>query len=336
MDKVLLLFLLFWNVENFYDPYPSMQYNDTEYTAKGDKHWSYGRFAKKADDIAKTIAATAEDGSLPHIMTFAEVENRAVLEHLLNKTILKQYQNQYRIVHRDSPDLRGSDVALLYNINNYKLLNTQYYKIISPHNDTLATREILYARFTGVQNKEDTLHLFVNHWPSKRGGGKRSQGRREAASAILNRLADSVILRHPEHIVIACGDFNTSQPNVNFGNVDAKPVGTFEDLKVGGSYKYKGRWEMIDNCFIYSPYNSQKYSFADSGGRRDYSYELLLFNHPYLLLPDKKYLGLKPRRTYIGPIYQGGVSDHLPLVLKVCRETNNIINPQKTDYTADY
>ncbi len=318
MDKVLLLFLLFWNVENFYDPYPSMQYNDTEYTAKGEKRWSYGRYAKKADDIAKTIAA-AEDGSLPHIIAFAEVENRAVLEHLLDKTILKQYRAQYRIVHKDSPDLRGSDVALLYNINHYKLLNTQWHKIISAQNDTLATREILYAKFTAMQNKEDTLHLFVNHWPSKRGGGKRSQGRREAASAILNRLADSVILRHPEHIVIACGDFNTSQPNLDFWNVEVQPSRMFKDLKVGGSYKYKGEWEMIDNCFIYNPYSTQEHSLADLGEGRHYSYELLLFNHPYLLLPDKKYLGLKPRRTYIGPMYQGGVSDHLPLILKVYR-----------------
>ena len=319
MDKALLLLLMFWNIENFYDPYPSSQYNDAEYTTDGDKRWSYSRFAKKADDIAKMIVSAADNESLPHIIAFAEVENRYVLDHLLGRTILKHYQNQYRIVHKDSPDPRGSDVALLYDINSYKLLNTKFHKIISAQNDTLATREILYAKFVGRQNTEDTLRIFVNHWPSKRGGGKRSQGRREAASALLGRLADSVILRHPEHIVIACGDFNTSQPNVDFGNVDAKPVGAFEDLKVGGSYKYKGKWEMIDNCFIFSPYGSNSCNVADSLGHKHFRFELLLFNHPYLLLPDKKYLGLKPRRTYIGPIYQGGVSDHLPLVLKVCR-----------------
>ena len=322
MKKALLLLLMFWNIENFYDPYPSGQYNDAEYTAQGEKRWAYNRFARKADDIVKMILSAADNETLPHIIAFAEVENRYVLEHLLDRTILKQYQTQYRIVHKDSPDPRGSDVALLYNINSYKLLNTQFHKVISAQNDTLATREILYAKFVGSQNTEDTLHVFVNHWPSKRGGGKRSQGRREAASALLNRLADSVILRHPEHIVIACGDFNTSQPNVDFGNVDAKPAGVFGDLKVGGSYKYKGKWEMIDNCFIYSPWRADCAKVGnslDSMETECLSYELLLFNHPYLLLPDKKYLGLKPRRTYVGPVYQGGVSDHLPLVLKVCR-----------------
>lgn len=308
MDKVVLLLLMFWNVENFYDPYPSGQYNDAEFTATGEKRWTYGRFTRKADDIAKIIVSATDDKSLPDMIAFAEIENRYVLEHLLEKTILKHYRDRYRIIHKDSPDPRGSDVALIYNIDRYKLLKTQFHKVVTAQKDTLATREILHAEFVGKMNKRDTLHIFVNHWPSKRGGKKRSRGRREAASELLNCLADSVKKRHPQHFVLACGDFNTPQPNINFGNVDIEPVLWYEKLKAEGSYKYKGRWEMIDNCFIYSP-----------NGTRCENFELLLFNHPYLLLPDKIYLGLKPRRTYLGPIYRGGVSDHLPLVLRIYR-----------------
>lgn len=308
MDKVVLLLLMFWNVENFYDPYPSGQYNDAEFTAGGEKRWSYYRFAKKADDIAKMILSVTDDESLPDMIAFAEVENRYVLEHLLEKTILRHYSHQYRIVHKDSPDPRGSDVALLYNIDRYKLLKTQFHKVVTAQKDTLATREILYAEFVGKKNKEDTLHVFVNHWPSKRGGEKRSRGRREAASRLLNSLADSVKRARPSHFVIACGDFNTPHPDVNFGNLVIEPVLEYKELKAGGSYKYKGRWEMIDNCFIYSPY-----------GTRCVNFELSLFNHPYLLLPDKTYLDLKPRRTYLGPVYRGGVSDHLPLLLRIYR-----------------
>lgn len=161
MKEILLLLVMFWNVENYFDTYDNPSTKDEEFTPMGENHWSRKKFEQKRDDIAKTIMLAADQyGEFPALLGLCEVENRYVLEELVENTPLARVG--YKIIHKDSPDSRGIDAALLYREETFAPLETKYLKADFP------TREILYTK--GVINKLDTVHILVNHWPSKSGG----------------------------------------------------------------------------------------------------------------------------------------------------------------------
>ena len=302
----------FWNVENYYAPFSDSLKRDPAFSPQGVNHWTWSRFITKRDAMAKAIIAMSAEEP-PVIIGLCEVENRFVLEQLVKQTPLSFAG--YRIVHRDGPDERGVDVALLYRPDRFRVLSTRFFTVRLP--DPLQfTREILYTK--GVLDDLDTLHLFVNHWPSKWGGAKASMGRRLAAAQRLGTSVDSIFSLLPCANIVIMGDFNdTPKSKVLQALNKERPLQNLSAplaRKKQGTIRYRGRWELIDQ-FIVSEHllciEEPIYTSAD---------QCRIFTAPFLLIPDEKFLGMKPFRTYLGPRYQGGISDHLPVILQIKRK----------------
>jgi len=310
-DKV-----LFFNVENLFDPIDDPHTQDNDFTPSGKYAWTWKKLAAKNNGITKIILA-AGNGDAPVLVGLSEVENRIALNKLTQETPLAKIS--YDIVHRDSPDPRGIDVALLYRTDRFKVLNAAWYKVCYD-SKSCATREILYAR--GVLRELDTLHIFVNHWPSKLGGAAQSEPKRVRAAETLRAVTDSILLTNPHANIIVMGDFNDtpdSKPVVNaLGAVEnAECLACLHNLMLPlarrgeGSLKYRKNWELIDMFFVSGNLldNRQPVSVSPSN--------VQIFRAPFLLEPDEKYLGEKVRRTHEGLRYKGGVSDHLPIVMTI-------------------
>ena len=282
------LVVMFWNLENFFD-------------WKGDgfeegRHWTRKRFLRKCQAISKAVHWIADqEGGVPDVIGLAEVENTFVLERLLDETSLYRYG--YRIVHFDSPDPRGIDVALLYRSPRLELLSARPLRVSNRGGPELRTRDILLAEF--VSSGGDTLAFLVNHHPSKYGGD--SDWKREAALGRLREATDSLAASGRGRIV-AMGDFNDTPEAMGAYSERMVNLAAPLALKGEGTIKYSGRWEMIDMFFV-SP------AMAAEGVR------MKVVKVPFLIVRDSAHSGEKPLRTYSGPRYLGGVSDHLPIVL---------------------
>ncbi len=322
--------VVFWNLENFFDTRFEPGSEDGEFSSMGERRWGWRRFAKKRDGIAKVLidigSRNGPSPGFPTLAGFAEVENRYVLNQLIYETPLAFAG--YRIIHRDSPDRRGIDVALLYRKEYYKPIKNSYIDISkhiatqvagstvtgkeSIRDESYNTREILYSK--GVINELDTIHVLVNHWPSKYGGEKASAPYRKAAADALKRVCDSILSRNIRANLLIMGDFNdTPESNVIKGFVEEVGLINPYTEKGRGTIKYEGGWEQID-MFIISE-NLTDGSEPISTGRECFD----IFNAGYLLERDRNYTGKRPKRTYLGPRYNGGLSDHLPIVLKIER-----------------
>ena len=304
---------MFWNVENYFDTYDNPSTTDEEFTPTGDNRWGRARFEKKRDDIAKTILLAADQyGDLPALIGLAEVENAFVLQELLEETPLAR--TQYKYIHKDSPDSRGIDVALLYREELFTPVETKYIGFSFP------TRDVLYTK--GVVNGLDTLHIMVNHWPSKRGNEESSGRKREYVSLKVSHVVDSILLRNPAANIVLMGDFNdtpASSPLKNLGQLTnlAKWADGAE-----GSYKYRESWSMIDLFLVSENLIKEKSSIngKNEAFRPQWIYthrNMEIFAPEALFAEDATYMGVKPKRTYSGPRYLGGISDHLPVVFKL-------------------
>ena len=299
MEKLagLVTFLvMFWNLENFFYPQKG------ETIQENPKTITWKRFRSKRDLISKTIIAVKDnEGEYPSIIGLCEVENLKTLKNLIYDTPLSRLN--YGIIHKDSPDSRGIDVALLYRREEIKILDTAFLRIRS-----FKTRDILYAKLYS-QVIHDTVHIFVNHWPSKLGGEKKSAPRRQEAALLLNIHVDSIQASNPQAKIIAMGDFNDSPSSPSLQSVNSLEnlsLRLKDSLKrakapITGTHKYKGHWEMLDQFL------SSKTIYA----------KVQVLTFPHLLQTDKKYLGEKTKRTFIGPRFNAGASDHLPILLKI-------------------
>lgn len=313
MKEILLLLVMFWNVENYFDTYDNPSTTDEEFTPTGDNRWGRARFEKKRDDIAKTILLAADHyGDLPALIGLAEVENAFVLQELLEETPLAR--TQYKYLHKDSPDSRGIDVALLYREELFTPLETKYIGFSFP------TRDVLYTK--GVVNGLDTLHIMVNHWPSKRGNEESSGRKREYVSLKVSHVVDSILLSNPAANIVLMGDFNdtpASSPLKNLGQLTnlAKWADGAE-----GTYKYRESWSMIDQFLVSENLIKEESSIKEKNEafRPQWIYthrNMEIFAPEALFAEDATYMGVKPKRTYSGPRYLGGISDHLPVVFKL-------------------
>ncbi len=294
--RIATLLIMFWNLENFFYPQKDVDFSS------GEKVVTWKRFRAKRDLISKTIIAIKDkEGSYPSVIGVCEVENLKTLKNLVYDTPLSRLG--YRILHKDSPDNRGIDVALLYRDDRMILLEYSFFEIKS-----FKTRDILYAKMLSVELK-DTVHFLVNHWPSKLGGEKKSLPRRMEAANLLRHIVDSVQKVNPKAKIIAMGDFNDSpsspslQSITSLENLSLRLKDSLKKAKapITGTHRYKGRWEMLDQFLVSKTING--------------NIQILSFDH--LLQQDKKYLGYKTKRTFIGPRFNGGASDHLPILMKL-------------------
>lgn len=288
--------IMFWNLENYFDwRNDSTSVSDAEFSSRGERHWTRKRFQTKSNAIAKGILwAASQKGGLPDAIGVCEVENAFVLRRLLQTTAL--HKLDYRVVHFDSPDPRGIDVALLYRPSRLRLINAKPCHLYAPDSSVLATRDILVAQFLSADGQE--LALLVNHHPSKYGGTEQSEPRRRAAVERLRFLADSLQAAGIRRIV-AMGDFNDTPVNPVYKLLEPALINCAEPLfqKGFGTIKYDGAWELIDMLFA-------------SDGLTGL---MEILQIPFLMTPDTAHAGTKPLRTYSGPRYLGGVSDHCPI-----------------------
>ena len=292
--------VLFWNLENFFDFRDEGRCEaDHEFSSFGEKRWTKKRFYAKCELLAKALLWIGDSlgGDMPDMIGLAEVENAFVLRRLLQSDPLKKLP--YRIVHFDSPDPRGIDVALLYRSDRWERLSAKPCHVMCG-DSLLRTRDILHVRLAG---SGDTLDVLVNHHPSKYGGAAASRSRREAALTTLRHLADTLSACGNGRI-LAFGDFNDTPDKPIYKELLFPRLHSLCDSlyqKGRGTIRYQGKWELIDQAYVSAP--------LLPGARMD------IVTVPFLMTRDNTHPGDKPLRTYEGPRYKGGVSDHLPIVL---------------------
>ena len=317
----------FWNFENFFDPFVDSTRVYNQFTENGSQHWTKSRFYKKRNNMYKAILALSENEPLA-ILGIAEVENHYVLNMLFNQTPLKTHN--YRIVHYEDDDKRGIDVAMVYCIDKLQLVNTEVIKVINPNNKNYKTRDILYAKF--YDRRGDTLHVFVNHWPSRYGGERETIKLRALAANTLKHKVDSLVFLHqtiPKIIIM--GDFNDTPSDQSIseilGAISEKDyeklkhhdnlthlVNLFTDgKKLGfeGTLKHQYNWHIFDQIIITnSLINNDK-------GLVYKQNSATIFHASFLFEKDESFGGVKLFRTYVGPKYFGGYSDHLPVYINL-------------------
>ncbi|MDR0937826.1 MAG: endonuclease [Mediterranea sp.] len=304
-----------WNVENLFDTRHDTLKNDHEFLPQAYRHWTYTRYRQKLDNVARVIAALGE-WEAPALVALCEVENDTVLIDLTRHSPLKEWR--YRFVSTHSPDPRGIDVALLYQRDRFKLLSSRSIRI-APLGRHHRTRDLLHA--SGLLLTGDTLDIIVCHLPSRTGGVKESAPYRDFVASRIRAEADSLLHAryHPQLIIL--GDFNDYPSSSSIRKVlqavapPTQPAALSlyhlpnprATQNVRGSYKYRGRWELIDHILVSGTLLDTTSSFFTSDELSG------IFAPPFLLVADPEHDGLQPFRTYKGMKYQGGYSDHLPV-----------------------
>ena len=285
----LLQSVLFWNVENFFDyRNDSTSVSDREFSSLGERHWTKKRFYTKCNAFAKAVLWIAStEGGLPDAIGLAEVENAFVLRRAVGATALRKAG--YKIVHYDSPDPRGIDVALLYRAQTVELVSSKVIRV-----DSMRTRDILHTRLRARDGPE--TDYFVCHLPSKYGGETESLRKRARA---VNRLLEAVdSVTGP---IVIMGDFNDTPDSPVFEEISRRfrPLAKPLAAKGLGTIRFEGKWDFIDHFYVSHAFEA----------------EMKPIQVPFLMTPDRTHGGLKPLRTYSGPRYTAGVSDHLPVLL---------------------
>ena len=301
----------FWNFENFFDPFADSTRVYNEFTENGGQHWTKSRFYKKRNNLYKAILAISENEPLA-ILGIAEVENEYVLKMLFNQTPLQTHN--YRIVHYEGDDKRGIDVAMVYCIDKLQLVYTEPVKVRNPKNPKYKTRDILYAKF--FDRRGDTLQVFINHWPSRYGGERETIKLRALAANTLRHKADS-LFSLPQTIpkIIIMGDFNDTPEDPSIKDIlckDKSLINLFvENKKLGfeGTLKHQNNWQIFDQIIVSnSLINNDKGLLYRQNSAQ-------IFHADFLFEKDETYGGVKLFRTYVGPKYFGGYSDHLPVYI---------------------
>jgi exonuclease III len=298
---------MFYNCENLFDCFDdSLSTGDDEYLPESSKHWTFKRYQTKLNNIARVILAAGK-WSPPVFVGLCEIENVGVMKNLVWWTGLSNLN--YRFVHFESPDSRGIDVALLYRSNVFKVDTAFAIPVTLPGNVT--TRDILYVK--GYLAGFDTLHLFVNHWPSRYGGAEASGIKREVVAAILRNHCDSLLNQDVHASVLIMGDFNDGPEDMSITTLvksdENGGLVNMVDYRRGaqkGSHKFKQQWDLIDQIIVSKSLLSKVEALAGE-------YEFRVVDLPFLFRNDESFLGEKPFRTYDGPVYKGGFSDHLPV-----------------------
>jgi len=306
--------ILFYNVENLFDIKDDPLTADDEFTPGGDRHWTIKRFNEKINNLSKVILS-ANGWNPPGMIGLCEVENRYVLEKLCNETPLKNYP--YKIIHKDSPDDRGIDVAFLYNEEVFYPLNYKYYPLVTNDGDTIKSREILLV--SGILNGTDTLHLYINHWPSRYSGFLETRAKRIRAAQQLNRLIAEKLKENRGAKIVVMGDFNDGPTDESVANYlietqqQTKALLPMVNLSanVQGTLKYQSQWFTFDQFIVSGSLLNSKNRLTIVAGKA------VAVRLPFLLEQDERYGGLKPYRSFVGYSYNGGFSDHLPVLLKL-------------------
>lgn len=302
----------FYNLENFFDTRDDAHTLDDDFTPDGKKKWDESKFRKKAKKLARTIQLIGQDdsGIPPVLVGVAEVENKIALDAVLQAKALKE--EEYDYVHFNSPDERGIDTALIYHTSHFTVLKAEILPLIieNGNGDRDFTRDILYVH--GRLHQEE-IHVFVNHWPSRREGAQETEYKRIKAAEVVLQKVES--LEGEAHNLIIMGDFNDDPNSESIQTLmrTGKFVNPMQKLlsPVSGSANYKGEWSLFDQIIIshsFLNYETGTHSFKKAK----------VFAPKFLKEWKGKFKG-NPFRTYVGKKYLGGYSDHFPVYV-VLRE----------------
>ncbi|WP_150451107.1 endonuclease/exonuclease/phosphatase family protein [Arenibacter lacus] len=313
----------FYNVENLFDTHRDSLTFDGDFTPTGKNQWTQERYRKKLDNITQVLYQIGREvtHNAPDIIGLCEIENRGVLEDLIQHPTLRDLD--YDIIHFDSPDERGIDVALLYRQSAFLPTSFRSHRL-------LLTKEEIFRDYTrdqlvvGGLLDGEPLHFIVNHWPSRSGGEARSRPNRIAAARLNKRIIDSIIRQSPDAKIISMGDFNDDPTDYSFKKIlkiktkeeilePSELYNPMENLyKKGlGTLAYRDRWNLFDQLY----FTANLYMEPKSGYR---FWKAGIFNPPYLIDPKGQYKGY-PLRTYANGNYVGGYSDHFPVYLFLIR-----------------
>jgi predicted extracellular nuclease len=250
--------VVFYNTENFFDCYDDSLTNDAEFLPNGTRGWTFAKYKKKQNNIGKVITAIG-GWDVPALVGLAEIENERCLIDLTHYSGLKNLH--YKFLHFESPDPRGIDVALLYQPQLFKPFVSKPIPIYFSTSPQTKTRDILYA--AGIIPTDDTLHVFVCHFPSRLGGELESENKRREVAAILRATIDSIYLAHPHPYIVIMGDFNDYPTNKSLlTTLKALPLtdSISSDnlynlmyplhIKGKGSHKHNGEWGALDQFIV--------------------------------------------------------------------------------------
>lgn len=307
--------VLFYNVENLFDTRNDSVSLDDEFIPAGMKHWTSARMDVKLNKISKVIMS-ANGFQLPDLVGLCEVENRFVLERLLEITPLKKFG--YRIIHKDSPDGRGIDVALLYRADRAIPIRYEYIPLLNNQGKVKSTREILHAVF---QLGTDTLDLFVNHWPSRYQGQAETERARMQAARTLKQKIDELTNERPQSKIVVVGDFNDTPDNeslliglearVSDGTaVSGELVNLSALWSQQGTIKHQQTWQVFDQIIVSD-------NLLSGVGLSCTPQDAKIVELPFLFEDDPTWGGKRLSRTYRGYEYAGGFADHLPVLLNL-------------------
>ena len=302
--------ILFYNVENLFDTENDSIKLDDEFTPEGDKHWTYPKYYQKLKNISRVIY---ESGAWnpPAIVGLCEVENKTVLNDLIWKTGLNNLD--YHIIHHESPDTRGIDVAILYRKNIFEPLESIPVKV-NFGKGSRPTRDILYTY--GLLHDTIPLHVFVAHFPSRYGGVQNTKPLRYRVAEILNDTINNILIHEPDANIIAMGDFNDNPDDEsmqflvkdeNLVNLSHHPQTIGQSA---GTIKHEYEWAIFDQFFVTKNMCEPRSIVKTAKTAKTLDF-------PFLLEEDRTYTGFKPFRTYIGYKFNAGYSDHFPVWLEL-------------------
>ncbi|MBT3253921.1 MAG: endonuclease/exonuclease/phosphatase family protein [Candidatus Marinimicrobia bacterium] len=307
----------FWNIENLFDTTNAALIRDDDFTPSGKYLWTEERLVKKFQDVSRVIHELDQTNDLA-ILGLAEIENKLVLNRL-NKDFIKAGM---KMIHKESPDERGIDCALLYDSSLVTANSFQFLPIFLAGDEK--TRDIVEAEFSfNHTNENQTLYVFVNHWPSRWGGQKETDPLRRTAARTLRTRIDQILLKNPQADILVMGDFNDYPDDPSLYDIlrahEAGPQAYPGDLinttwsldkdPDAGTCMYRGQWTVLDQIIISAGMRDKK--------NFDWAFESTkTFMPPYLIEKDGKYKGW-PYRMYRSGKYHGGYSDHLPIVCNI-------------------
>lgn len=314
--------MMFYNAENLFDTFDDTLKNDEAFLPEGQNYWTWTKYTKKIQNICKVITAVG-GWNPPAIVGMCEIENRYVLEGVTQHTPLKKHN--YQVIHFESGDKRGIDVGMLYLKSKFTPISARPIRITFPFAPTHKTRDVLYVK--GVTFKQDTIHIFINHWPSKYGGEMETVPSRNYVGDVVKEICDSISKAEPRANIFITGDLNDGveaecvkdhlDAHISYDNPRANKLYNLsyylEKEKGMGSHKFQGEWSIIDHLIVSGAMLDKKgkvYTTLDDAH---------IFNADFLMEKDEGNYGFTPFRTYLGMKFHDGFSDHLPVFIDLHR-----------------
>jgi hypothetical protein len=306
----------FYNVENLYDTEKDSIADDSEFLPDGAYQWTLERYYHKLNNLSYAISEIGKEQGGVVVLGVCEVENEKVLNDLVVQEHLKPLN--FKVAHHDGPDVRGVDVAFIYQGDRFEFISQKEHTLTIPDKPYFKTRDQLLL--VGVLDRTDTLYLIANHWPSKRGGEARSNPLRMVAAKLTRSIVDSLLNINPNAKIIVMGDLNDN-PNAKSVTMGLNAKGRIKDVSKSdlfnpmwmmyrngiGSYAYRDAWEMIDQIIVsHALLNNKPNTYRYVSAH--------VFSPNFLKTKTGSFQGY-PFRSYAGGNYAGGYSDHFPVYI---------------------